>query len=754
MDSQPESTSGTLVDQIIEVESSRLDYLRVQISDDQAKRAAWEEVRGLLQAIEDTSGELAGGSGLNQFTTEVLGANPGILSVSASEDATPGRHTVRILQAAQREVVGSSLQATSNTALGLTGQFVVGGRIIDVSAQDSLVSIASRINEQNFGAEPIGVSASVVGSDGAYRLVLSADETGAEGIGLLDVDGVLGSLGMTGTASVLKNRTSGGFASDGFSDSTTTVGSLLGFASGAPSGVVTLGSGAGAFTVSLDLGSQSLEGVRDAINAAAAGAGSSMFATVESDGAGGFRLDVTGTAAATDADGVLQALGVLAADTGAIAQVVQGDVLTTDAGGTLATAATALTSLYNGTSPAGAQVGDTILFEGRDDAGNEFAFTHTIQAGDTLQTLITRLEGAEGFNGGATVEVDVDGRLSVTSNAPGASLLSLSAFAGNEGGGILDLGTFTATSQGRARQISAGQDAIVEIDGALVTSSSNDIDDVVNGLTFSILGADPTSPLEVVVERDAPAGVESVTAFVDALNELIAFANNGLGVIGEDRPPLAGDVESIRAQAKDRQLICGVSGGVDSLVAAALVHRAVGEQLHCIFVDNGLLLRKDEARRSHRDGVPKAVSPTSELRAASTPGRTLPGRTRRRHRPRASSASASATVFIDVFKRRGQASIDGCRASSSKGTLYPDVIESQSQPHGGPSVDHQDPPQRRRPPRKARLRPPANPCATSSRTRCAPSAPSSACRTRWCGGSLSRGPGSRCASSARSPKTA
>lgn len=530
-----------LVDQIIEIESSRLNYMRVQISDDQAKKAAWQEVSTLLQAIEDTSGTLADGSGLNQFVTEVLGANPGILSVTASEDALPGRHTVRILQAAQRQVVGSSLQASSGTALGLSGQFVLGGQIIDVSAQDSLSSLATRINELNFGSTPIGVSASVVGSDGAYRLILSADDTGAEGLGLLDPDGVLGSLGVVGTETVLKNRTSGGFASDGFSDSTTAVGSLLGFPSGSPSGVVTLGSGPGAFTVALDLGSQSLESIRDSINAAAAGAGSSMFAAIEVDSEGAYRLDITGTAAAIDAGGVLQSLGVLQADTGSIAQVVQGDVLTTDAGGTLATASTALTSLFNGASPAGAQAGDTILFQGTDDAGNAFSFTHTIQAGDTLQTLITRLAGAEGFNGSATVEVAVDGRLSVTSNTPGASLLSLDAFAGNEGGGILDLGTFAIASEGRARQISAGQDAIVEIDGALVASSSNDIDDVVSGLTFSVLGADPNSPLEVVVERDAEAGVESIQAFVDALNALISFVSNGIGVIGEGRPPLTGD---------------------------------------------------------------------------------------------------------------------------------------------------------------------------------------------------------------------
>lgn len=530
-----------MVDQIIELEDARLDYLRVQISDDQAEKAAWQEVRDLIAALEEAGETLSDGSGLDVFNTEVFGVNPGILAVTANENAAPGRHSVRILQSAQREVLGSTLQSSSVNPLGVSGSFILGGTVVEVVASDTLQSIAARINEQNFGPNPIGATATVVGSDGAYRLILSATDTGEEGLGLRDIDGVLTSLGFLGSTTELSNRTSGGFASDGFADTTTAVASLLGVSTGAPAGVVTLGSGAGAFTVSLDLGTQSLEDVRDAINSAASAAGSAMFAAVEAAPGGGYRLAVTGTAAATDANGVLQALGVVQASRTAVAQVLQGDVLTTDAGGTLATASTALTSLYNGGSPAGAAVGDTLVFQGRDDSGGTFSFTHTIQAGDTLQTLMTRLEGAEGFNGSATVEIDVDGRLAVTSATPGASLLELDIFAGNEGGGILDLGDPVVTTEGRDLQISEGRDALVEIDGALVQSASNDIDDVVSGLTFSVLGADPSSPLEVVVTRNAEAGVEAIQAYVDALNAFVAFVDRGSGVTGENRPPLAGN---------------------------------------------------------------------------------------------------------------------------------------------------------------------------------------------------------------------
>src|SRR6185369_7583991 len=55
-------------------------------------------------------------------------------------------------------------------------------------------------------------------------------------------------------------------------------------------------------------------------------------------------------------------------------------------------------------------------------------------------------------------------------------------------------------------------------------------------------------------------------------------------------------VENIRAQVGDQKVICGLSGGVDSAVAAALVHKAVGHQLTCVFVDTGLM-RRDEGEQ-------------------------------------------------------------------------------------------------------------------------------------------------------------
>lgn len=544
-----------LVDQIIEVESERLDYLRVGITRASSQQDAWGEARALLQTLRDAGDALRGGTGLSSFLTSVQGGSPGLLAVTADATAAPGVHRVRILERAQTASLGSGLQPSRSSAMGLQGTVVVGGVAVDVDTGDSLQDIASAINASNAGSSPSGVSASIVGAGGAYRMVLHASEGGREGLDVRDVSGILGSLGLLDGTDVLKHRTSGGFDGDLFADSSTAVGDLLGFTGPPPTGTVTLGAGASAFTVSLDLSALSLDGVRDQINASAAAAGSSMRAIVEEVGSGDearYRISIDGTAAAADDGGVLSALGIVEGGRGAVQHRLHGDVLSAGAPGSPASEASLLTDLLDGSQSAGVSVGDTMLFQGRAHDGTAFSFSHTIQAGDTLGTLATRLEGAEGFDGTALVTVSAEGRFEVTATEGGASQLTLSAFAGNEGGGLLDLGTFEVADEGRRRELTEGRDARVEIDGFLVSSTSNQITDVLPGLSLDLLGADPGVELEVGVTRDIEAGVEALRAFVDAFNAVTAYADRGLGVIGDARPPLAGDsvLRSARQQLR------------------------------------------------------------------------------------------------------------------------------------------------------------------------------------------------------------
>ena len=136
-------------------------------------------------------------------------------------------------------------------------------------------------------------------------------------------------------------------------------------------------------------------------------------------------------------------------------------------------------------------------------------------------------------------------------------------------------------------------------------------------------------------------------------------------------------VERIRAQVGKGKVICGLSGGVDSSVAAVLLHEAIGEQLTCIFVDHGLL-RQGEAEqvvalfRGHYN-IPLVHRDASGLFLGKLAGIVDPEAKRK----------IIGSTFIDVFEEEAR-KVGGAQFLA-QGTLYPDVIESVSFT-GGPSV--------------------------------------------------------------------
>ncbi len=145
------------------------------------------------------------------------------------------------------------------------------------------------------------------------------------------------------------------------------------------------------------------------------------------------------------------------------------------------------------------------------------------------------------------------------------------------------------------------------------------------------------------------------------------------------------EVTKVAVRVGKSRVICGLSGGVDSAVAAALVHRAVGDQLTCIFVDTGLLRlhEREQVERTFRAnlGIDLVTIDAGDRFLAELAGVEDPEQKRR----------IIGHTFIDVFE---EAAADVGNAASGtgqaaeflvQGTLYPDVIESVS-PTGGPSA--------------------------------------------------------------------
>ncbi|QGN46897.1 glutamine-hydrolyzing GMP synthase [Micromonospora sp. WMMD558] len=130
-------------------------------------------------------------------------------------------------------------------------------------------------------------------------------------------------------------------------------------------------------------------------------------------------------------------------------------------------------------------------------------------------------------------------------------------------------------------------------------------------------------------------------------------------------------VARIREQVGDKEVICGLSGGVDSAVAAALVHKAVGDQLTCVFVDHGLL-RAGEAEQVEKDyvaatGIKLKVVDAQERFLGALAGITDPEQKRK----------IIGREFIRVFEAAArEIAAHGDVEFLVQGTLYPDVVES------------------------------------------------------------------------------
>jgi flagellar hook-associated protein 2 len=194
----------TLIQRLMALERRPLRAIKDQRQRLDTRSTAWRDVNGRLSSLLARAEALQRASAFNQRTVTV--DNPGVAQVTASSGVAEGTHRLEVIQLAQAHAVTSRAFAGDTVALGLAGTPSINGRVLAVSAGDSLQSIAHRVNQ--LGA---GVRASVVrAQEGQHHLLLHANTTGAaSAIQMVDGGGVLAGLGLLvtdpGTGALVAN---------------------------------------------------------------------------------------------------------------------------------------------------------------------------------------------------------------------------------------------------------------------------------------------------------------------------------------------------------------------------------------------------------------------------------------------------------------------------------------------------------------------------------------------------------------------
>ena len=201
---------------------------------------------------------------------------------------------------------------------------------------------------------------------------------------------------------------------------------------------------------------------------------------------------------------------------------------------------------------------------------------------------------------------------------------------------------------------------------------------------FRVTASSGTVPIAAIQHESKPIyGVQfhpEVAHTARGADVISNFLFNVCGAHASWTPGTFIDEEAarIRERVGHARVICGLSGGVDSAVAAALVHRAIGDQLTCIFVDTGLLRlhEREQVERTFRAnlGIDLVTVRAEDRFLTGLAGVEDPEKKR----------TIIGHTFIDVFEEASEGVGEGV-GFLVQGTLYPDVIESVS-PRGGPSV--------------------------------------------------------------------
>jgi flagellar hook-associated protein 2 len=558
------------------LEARQLTPITARITARGNQRDAWTTLQKLVETL-NTNARALRRTGFGGFSATVPpspSTSRTLLAATPTANATAGRYRVEVLQLADTAKLAGRAVADVAAARNQSGSFSINGTAITVDAADSLQAIRTKINDAN-----AGVTATIVSEGGtAGRLVITSNTAGATGVSVADGTG-----GMARELGLLDTR------SRPISSSTISAAAAMGMAVFPQPAQIRVGN----VVVTADLATESIATIAARINAAGGSA------TVESKQFGealSYRLAVDGNVSAVAGDpnsqAVLDALGFQAGLAGPVRQTVQSGVFT-DSGNAPMSTASSLVGLSVGGVSSGLAAGDAINFRGTRGDGTAVSFGLVVQPGDTMQSLLNRLNDVgNGFGAGARPAVaglGADGRIRLTDGTSGPSRLSLNLSVTRADGSTTSLGAATTSVTGRNRELQNGRDAVIRVDGQEFVRTSNNITDAISGVNLNLLTAEPGATIDVTIDRDVKGATDAVKAFRDSYNEIRKFFD-------EQRVPDA----ALYADSSLRRV-------VDSFTEA-LRTPATGNATYASTVSVGLLLDRNGLLTFNEDTFRTAMS--------------------------------------------------------------------------------------------------------------------------------------------------
>ena len=351
----------SMIDQLIAIDHGRVDLVAGRKFEYESQLAEWQNVNTMLLSLKTASGALSTESAFNVYTSGTTSSSEtgtptaasSLLTVSTNTSVSPGLYNIKVNNLAQSEKISSTNYAATDTALGLIGDILVSGNVVNIVSTDTLADVKDKINSVNTGSDPSNVTASIVShSSTNYHLILTSDETGEDGLNVLEGaysggHNILEEMGFISSSTTIKTATSDGAKSDLFDSSSGAIKTLLGLTSAPGATIVKIGG----LDVSIDLSSaaESLTTIAQKIDALAGISAEVISETVS--GETKYRIDISGTTSFTENVGgngnVLQTLGILEGTYGTVADVHSGSV-NYASGGASVVAGTTFANIFTG----------------------------------------------------------------------------------------------------------------------------------------------------------------------------------------------------------------------------------------------------------------------------------------------------------------------------------------------------------------------------------------------------------------------